>query len=60
MYEGFVSGEEAVAACERVTFEPALERVLAEHLHDTPGDVKLATISVFLFVFGKPGFFEAA
>src|SRR5260370_34798879 len=60
MYEGFITGKEAVATCEHVTFEPALERVLAEHLHDTPGDVNLATVSVFLLVFGKPGLLRSS
>src|SRR5260370_33464496 len=60
MYEGFITGKEAVATCEHVTFEPALERVLAEHLHDTPGDVKLAAVGVFLLVFGKPGLLRSS
>ena len=37
VHEGFVRGEEAVAAGENVAFEPAFERVLAEHLHDASG-----------------------
>ena len=34
MHEGFIAGEEAVAAGEQIAFEPALAHVLAEHFHD--------------------------
>jgi len=34
--------------------------VLAEHLHDTPETSKLATVSVFLLVFGKPGLLRSS
>jgi hypothetical protein len=33
MHERFVSGEEAVATGEQVTFEPAFQRVFGQHLH---------------------------
>ena len=32
--EGFVAGEEAVAAGEQIAFEPALAQVFSEHFHD--------------------------
>src|SRR5208282_5087880 len=50
MHECFIRGKETVATCEHVTFEPSLERVLAEHLHDASCDVKLAAVGVFRFV----------
>ena len=33
--EGLVAGEQSMAAGEQIAFEPALAKVLAEHLHDT-------------------------
>ena len=57
--EGFVGGEEAVAAGENVAFEPAFEGVLAEHLHDAAGKVELAAVGVFRFVLREPGFFRS-
>ena len=54
VHEGFVGGEEAVAAGENVAFEPAFKRVLAEHLHDASRDVELAAVGIFRLVFGKP------
>src|SRR5580658_275621 len=55
MHEGFIRGKETVAACEHVTLEPPLQRVLAEHFHDASCDVKLTPVGVFRFVFCKPG-----
>ncbi len=34
VYEGFVAGEEAVAAGQQIAFEPAFAHVFAEHFHD--------------------------
>ena len=45
--EGFVGGEEAVAAGEDVAFEPAFEGVLAEHLHDAAVGGEVAAVGVF-------------
>src|SRR5579864_4010692 len=41
VYEGFISRKKAVTTREHVTFEPALERVLTQHLHHASEDVKL-------------------
>src|SRR5260370_40998987 len=43
-----------MAASENVAFEPAFERVFAEHLHHASGDVELATVGVFRLVLGEP------
>ena len=53
--EGLVAGEQAVAAGKDVAFEPAFERVLAEHLHHAAEDVEFAAVGIFRLVFGKPG-----
>ena len=51
--------KKAVAAGEHVTFEPAFERVLAEHFHDAAEGVEFAAVSVFRLVFGEPGFLRS-
>jgi hypothetical protein len=55
VHEGFVGGEEAVATGEQVALEPALERVLGEHLHDAPVGSELAAVRVHRQVAGEPG-----
>ena len=57
--EGFVGGKEAVTAGEDVSFEPAFERMLAQHLHHAAGDVEFAAVGIFRLVFGKPGLFRS-
>src|SRR5258708_31954269 len=59
VYECFVSGEETVAASKNVAFEPALEGVLAEHLHDTAGDVEFAAVGIFRLVLREPCFLRS-
>ena len=47
MGEGFVGVEEAVPAGEQIAFEPALQRVLGEHLHHAAVARELAAVGVF-------------
>ena len=49
--EGLVAGEQAVAAGEQISFEPALAQMLAQHLHDAAVD---AEIDVDVFDLGHP------
>src|ERR1700730_10871586 len=57
--EGFVAGEQAMAAGQDITFKPAFEGVLAKHFHDASGGVEFAAVGVFRFVFGEPGLFRS-
>src|ERR1700722_13630610 len=59
VYEGFVSGEEAVAASKNVAFKPALEGVLAEHLHDAARDVEFAATGILRLVLREPCLFRS-
>ena len=48
-----------MAASENVTFKPAFEGVLTQHLHNAPGDIEFTAVRVFRFVFGKPCFLRS-
>ena len=54
--EGFVGGEESVSAGEKIAFEPAFERVLAEHLHHAAVGRQLAAVGVFGQIVRQPEF----
>ena len=45
--EGLVGGKEAVAAGEHVAFEPAFERVLAQHLHHAAVGRDVGAVGIF-------------
>ena len=53
--EGLVGREEAVPAGQQVAFEPALERVLAEHLHDAAVGRQIAAVGVLGEILAEPG-----
>ena len=53
--ERLVGREEAVPAGQQIAFEPALQRVLAEHLHDPAVGRQLAAVGVLGEVLAQPG-----
>ena len=52
--ERFVGVEQAVAAGQEIAFEPAFERVLAEHLHDAAIGSDVCAVGVFRLDLLKP------
>ena len=52
--EGLVAGEEAVASGEDVSFEPAFEGVLGEHLHDAAVGSDVGSVGVLGEDLGHP------
>ena len=55
VHKRFIRREKAVPSGQQIAFEPALERVLAEHLHDPAVGCQFAAILVFGKILGKPG-----
>ena len=55
VHEGLVGGEEAVAPGEQIAFQPALQGVLAEHLHDPAIRGEFAAVGILGLGFGQPG-----
>ena len=55
MDKGFVGRQEPVPAGQQVAFEPALQCMLAEHLHDPAVARQLAAIGILGEIFCEPG-----
>jgi len=55
MDEGFVGGKEAVAPGQHIPFQPALQGMLAEHLHYPPVGGEKAAVGILRLYFEHPG-----
>ena len=54
--EGLVSIEETVPASEHIAFEPAFERVFAEHLHHAAIGSDIGAVGILRLDLRQPGF----
>ena len=54
--EGLIRVEDPVASGEQIAFEPALECVLAEHLHHATVRRDVRTVGIFWYDRRQPGF----
>lgn len=52
--KGFIAVEHAVPTGEYVAFEPTLDRMLTEHLHDAPLECEIPAIGILVEIFTQP------
>src|SRR5215831_20353745 len=56
MNEGLIAVDEPMTAAQDITFKPAFDGVLAQHLHDSTVRREIAAVGIFRKVLAEPRF----